>query len=368
MNTVGPEANTAALLRPKQVRMQQADQWRRSLIAALLTQTDKPLEDVASNVGLADVDELVNETNRLCGRSPVDLRQSESTQLESPLPLDTIILRLPVNGAYNYDWVFGYLQGRALHNIEEVSGHCYRRRISSAGTPAHWIEVKVHRGALLASIPLYSIPAVELLARIQRLFDLGVDGDEIDRGLIDANLTLIGESVAEAPGLRVPGAWDGFETMVRALLGQQVSVARGTELANRMIDAYGQGDFPKPEQLVDREIAELGMPGNRGRAISALAGWVATENHALLEGVASEHFVSQIGQIKGIGPWTQNYMRLRVVKDPDAFPHNDWVVLKQLDTTPARALRQSEEWRPWRAYALMHIWRLAGLKRKTKKD
>ena len=155
--------------------------------------------------------------------------------------------------------------------------------------------------------------------------------------------------------------------MVRALLGQQVSVARGTELANRMIDAYGQGDFPKPEQLVDREIAELGMPGNRGRAISALAGWVATENHALLEGVASEHFVSQIGQIKGIGPWTQNYMRLRVVKDPDAFPHNDWVVLKQLDTTPARALRQSEEWRPWRAYALMHIWRLAGLKRKTKK-
>ena len=368
MNTVGPEANTAVLLRPKQVRMQQADQWRHSLIAALLAQTDKPLEDVASNVGLADVDELVNETNRLCGRSPVNLRQSESTQLESPLPLNTIILRLPVNGAYNYDWVFGYLQGRALHNIEEVSGHCYRRRISSAGTPAHWIEVKVHRGVLLASIPLCSIPAVELLARIQRLFDLGVDGDEIDSALIDANSTLIGESVAEAPGLRVPGAWDGFETMVRALLGQQVSVARGTELANRMIDAYGQGDFPKPEQLVDREIAELGMPGNRGRAISALAGWVARENHALLEGVASEHFVSQICQIKGIGPWTQNYMRLRVVKDPDAFPHSDWVVLKQLDTTPARALRQSEEWRPWRAYALMHIWRLAGLKRKAKKD
>jgi 3-methyladenine DNA glycosylase/8-oxoguanine DNA glycosylase len=194
-----------------------------------------------------------------------------------------------------------------------------------------------------------------------RLFDLGVDSRVIDRALKKA--AVLGASVAGAPGLRVPGAWDGFESAVRAVLGQQVSVARGTELANRMIEAYGGGDFPAPTQLVHQEIAELGMPGNRGRAISTLSQWVAQQARALLEGEDTEAFVEQIASIKGIGPWTQNYMRLRIVKNVDAFPHNDWVVLKQLQTTPAQALTLSASWRPWRAYALMHIWRMAGLER-----
>ena len=161
----------------------------------------------------------------------------------------------------------------------------------------------------------------------------------------------------------MPGAWDGFESAVRAVLGQQVSVARGTELANRMIEAYGGGDFPAPTQLVHQDIAELGMPGNRGRAISTLSQWVSQQARALLEGEDTEAFVEQIASIKGIGPWTQNYMRLRIVKNVDAFPHNDWVVLKQLQTTASQAIKLSASWRPWRAYALMHIWRMAGLER-----
>jgi AraC family transcriptional regulator of adaptative response / DNA-3-methyladenine glycosylase II len=174
---------------------------------------------------------------------------------------------------------------------------------------------------------------------------------------------MLAQSVSHAPGLRVLGAWDGFETTVRAVLGQQVSVARGTDLANGMIQAYGQGDFPSPSQLQNRDIAELGMPGNRGRAIATIAEWVVQENLELPEGDVAEAFVSRIGEIKGIGPWTQNYVRLRVVKDPDAFPHNDWVVLKHLQTTPAEALKVAEPWRPWRAYGLMHLWRLAAIAR-----
>ena len=198
-----------------------------------------------------------------------------------------------------------------------------------------------------------------------RLFDLGVDSRAIDRALKKA--PALRASVVAAPGLRVPGAWDGFESAVRAVLGQQVSVARGTELANRMVDTYGDGDFPSPLQLMHQEIAELGMPGNRGRAISTMSGWVAEQALTLLEGEDTEAFVQQIASIQGIGPWTQNYMRLRIVKDVDAFPYNDWVVLKQLQTTPAQALKHAESWRPWRAYALMHIWRLAGLERERKK-
>jgi 3-methyladenine DNA glycosylase/8-oxoguanine DNA glycosylase len=105
------------------------------------------------------------------------------------------------------------------------------------------------------------------------------------------------------------------------------------------------------------------MPGNRGRAIATIAGWVVQENLDLPEGEVAEAFVARIGEIKGIGPWTQNYIRLRVVKDQDAFPHNDWVVLKHLQTTPAKALKTAEQWRPWRAYGLMHLWRLASIAR-----
>jgi AraC family transcriptional regulator of adaptative response / DNA-3-methyladenine glycosylase II len=243
-----------------------------------------------------------------------------------------------------------------------VAGNHYKRRVSMANQLPVWVEVWAASGSLQARLPLGGAPVYELLNRVARLFDLHTDSRVVDHALAACS-PMLAQSVSQAPGLRVLGAWDGFETTVRAILGQQVSVARGTELANRMIQAYGQGDFPRPSQLQDRDIAELGMPGNRGRAIATIAEWVAQENLDLPEGDVAEAFVSRIGEIKGIGPWTQNYIRLRVVKDSDAFPHNDWVVLKHLQSTPAQALKVAEPWRPWRAYGLMHLWRLAAIAR-----
>jgi 3-methyladenine DNA glycosylase/8-oxoguanine DNA glycosylase len=200
-----------------------------------------------------------------------------------------------------------------------------------------------------------------LLRRLGRVFDLPTDGATLHKHL--SADSFLAPWVNAAPGLRVPGAWDGFETCVRAILGQQVSVARGTELANAMIARYGGGDFPSPEQLVDKQIAELGMPGNRGRAISTVAQQVIDQGVTFDEGLKAEAFVEALTQIKGIGPWTVNYIRLRVLKDPDAFPHNDWVVLKQLETTPAKAKLQAEPWQPWRAYGLMYLWYAASVRR-----
>jgi len=329
------------------------------------------MAQVADHAGMPDARALQAATRRLFNTSPSQLRSRPSAKPDgiknSSKTAAQVEIELPISGAYDFAWVFDYLHLRALQGIEAVDGYCYQRRISKAGETPMWVQVSCRQESLFARLPLNCGPAYQLLHRVVRLFDLRADSAEIDHTLVRALPGALKQSVKDAPGLRVPGAWDGFETAVRAVLGQQVSVARGTELANRMVEAYGEGDFPVPHQLRHQEVAELGMPGNRGRAISTLAEWVDVDGCTLLEGQASESFVQGLGAVKGIGPWTQNYMRLRVVKDVDAFPHNDWVVLKQLNTTPAQALQLAERWRPWRAYALMHLWRLAGLQRKALK-
>lgn len=332
---------------------------RKSLVSALLTQTDLPLSKVALEGGLSGVRELRAHCRHAHGLTPTELRRMQGGTRVEP---GGINLPLPVKGPYHLDWAFDYLRRRALLGIEEVAGNHYKRRVSMANQLPVWVEVWAASGSLQARLPLGGAPVYKLLNRVARLFDLHTDSRVVDHALAACS-PMLAQSVIQAPGLRVLGAWDGFETTVRAILGQQVSVARGTELANRMIQAYGQGDFPRPSQLQDRDIAELGMPGNRGRAIATIAEWVAQENLDLPEGDVAEAFVSRIGEIKGIGPWTQNYIRLRVVKDSDAFPHNDWVVLKHLQSTPAQALKVAEPWRPWRAYGLMHLWRLAAIAR-----
>jgi 3-methyladenine DNA glycosylase/8-oxoguanine DNA glycosylase len=364
MNMVIPEiAQQVSASRQKVM-----DELSSRLIKALLTQTRLPLGAVASHAGLANPRALDRETQRLFKSTAGQVRAKHADTdalAKDPFVREAIGFELPVQGPYDLDWVFDYLAARALQGIETVKDRHYQRRVSPSGAPSVFVNVYARNRTLHTRIPLNCGPARSWLARVVRLFDLGVDSRVIDRALKKA--AVLGASVAGAPGLRVPGAWDGFESAVRAVLGQQVSVARGTELANRMIEAYGGGDFPAPMQLVHQEIAELGMPGNRGRAISTLSQWVAQQARALLEGEDTEAFVEQIASIKGIGPWTQNYMRLRIVKNVDAFPHNDWVVLKQLQTTPAQALTLSASWRPWRAYALMHIWRMAGLERQQSK-
>lgn len=167
---------------------------------------------------------------------------------------------------------------------------------------------------------------------------------------------MLGRWVREAPGLRVPGAWDGFETAVRAVLGQQVSVARATTLAGALIERYGAGAFPTPSALARANPAEIGMPGKRGAAISLLAREVLADRLQLDECGDADSLHEALCAIPGIGPWTASYVALRVAKDPNAFPESDWVVMKVLDTTAAGARRRAECWAPWRGYALMYLW------------
>ncbi len=332
---------------------------RLGLAAALLQGCAARVEDVARHSGYAGGADLRAEFKRVYGESPSRFRAGQSARHKLP-PAGFARVVLPLRPPYNMDWMFAYLQRRALQGLEEVSkgpgGWLFQRRIDGG-----WLQVQPHPdGApqLLVRLPLAAEPAYRLLDRVRRVFDVQADG------LLLHNFMLARDELAaaarDAPGLRVPGAWDGFETAVRAVLGQQVSVERGTELANKMMSAYGGGNFPAPRQLLGRQVAELGMPGQRGRAIVYLAQAVQQGELLISDGGDYDQLYKQLVAINGIGPWTANYIRMRALKDADAFPDNDWVVLKQLQCTAARARKIAQAWQPWRAYALMHVWYGAG--------
>lgn len=337
-----------------------AKMCRARLSRRLLTSTSMSHAEVAFHAGYGSVSRFNSEIRKVFRCTPREIRASGKI-LDGP----GVEVQLPVRRPYDFDWVFSYLAARALHQVEAVTGGpgnwCYRRCLDPIADV--WLEVCVRDDELVARLPLVDEPLHSLLTRVRRLFDLTADGATIHDNLRQD--PLLGSWVVHAPGLRVPGAWDGFEIAVRAVLGQQVSVARGTELANKMVARYGNGAFPRPSQLVGRDVAELGMPGRRGRAVVKLAELALAGELAVDECQDFAETQRQLESIDGIGPWTANYIRMRALRDPDAFPDNDWVVLKELDSSAGRARRIAEAWRPWRAYALMYLWYAAGVRRST---
>ncbi len=327
----------------------------------LLKNSRAPMTEIAYHAGYGSLSRFNAEIRAVFSTTPGALRGAARGTT-------TVTIKLPVRQPYHFDWVFNYLRQRALVGIEEVTGEpgswCYRRRLTDA-EPV-WVTVRQVGDTLEACLPLVHEPLHSLLQRLRRVFDLTADGATIHEFLgADDRL---GPWVAQAPGLRVPGAWDGFETAVRAVLGQQVSVARGTELANKMIEHYGDGNFPAPEQLLNREVAELGMPGRRGRAVVRLAELAVAGDLVIDECQDHDLMSMRLQAVDGVGPWTANYIRMRAAKDPNAFPDNDWVVLKELGVSAAQARKLAANWQPWRAYALMYLWYAAGVKRTQKKQ
>jgi AraC family transcriptional regulator of adaptative response / DNA-3-methyladenine glycosylase II len=170
--------------------------------------------------------------------------------------------------------------------------------------------------------------------------------------------------------LRVPGAWDGFELAVRAVLGQQITVAAATRLAGRLVQAYGtpySADglshvFPRPERLADADLATLGMPRARAKALSALARAVVADPHIFGARRSLEEAIERLRNLDGIGEWTAQYIAMRQLREPDAFPAADIGLLRAMADahgarpTPAELTMRAERWRPWRAYAALHLW------------
>jgi AraC family transcriptional regulator of adaptative response / DNA-3-methyladenine glycosylase II len=293
------------------------------------------------------------------------------------------VLRLADRPPYDWAQVRDFLATRAVPGVERVDARGYARTVVTANQPVggrsadgghavvcvrprdgeHALELRV-RGAAPAAL-------YQLSSAARRTFDLAADPARIALALRAD--PLLGPLVARRPGLRIPGAWDPFECAVRAVLGQQVSVAAGRTLAARLVaragrEVAGGADglthlFPSPRALAAASLDGLGLPGARVRALHALA--KAVRDGVLDLGGPAEEVAAGLEALPGFGAWTAQYVALRALGEPDAFPAADLVLRRMAaaDAAPltTRALAaRAEAWRPWRGYAVLHLWRAAG--------
>jgi len=332
---------------------------RVQLAKRLIDDSHLSLADIALRAGFGSVRRFNDELKLAYGRPPRELRRFKGVNGSNE-----ITLQLPVRGPYHADWVFSFLEHRALPGIEQVDGLEYRRALFNEGRPAGWLRVSWVKDGFELCVPTACQENLgEVLSRVRRIFDLDADPVAVEEVL--GNDPMLAEQIAHDPGLRVPGAWDGFEIAVRAVLGQQVSVARARVLATRLCEYYGGGDFPMPRALADADVAEIGMPGKRAEAVRAIARAVLDGKLRLDESVEPGALDESLLEMPGIGPWTAGYIGMRVARNPDAFPDSDWVVLKMLNAKASEARRRAEAWKPWRAYAVMVLWRIAAQRRES---
>jgi len=285
-----------------------------------------------------------------------------------------VTLKLSYRAPYDWENMTAFLSLRAIPGVEAVSARRYARTLSVGGEQGVVVVEPGEGDHLRATIRFAKLSALPtVIARVRRVFDLTAD-PEIIAAHLKEDPTLA-PLVAARPGLRAAGAWDGFELAVRAVLGQQITVVAARGLAARMTAAYGEPLspgfgaieglthlFPTPERLAVADIAALGMPRSRAKTLTALAE-AAVRDPALFAPRASlEEAVARLRDLPGIGEWTAQYIAMRELREPDAFPHGDIGLMRALADaqgvrpTPAELLARAERWRPWRAYAALHLW------------
>jgi AraC family transcriptional regulator of adaptative response / DNA-3-methyladenine glycosylase II len=287
-----------------------------------------------------------------------------------------ITLRLTYAPPYDWPAMIDFLGARAIPGIEHVEADRYRRTVELDGRHGT-IEVRPAAGrpAIAATIRFPNVRALpSIVGRIRRVFDLGADVAVIDQQL--ATDPLMARLVAARPGLRLPGAWDGFELAIRAVLGQQVTLGAARQLAGKLVAAYGEplrdadpggvgglvAVFPRPEYLAGADLATLRMPRARATSISALAAVAVLDPDLFARDRDLATAVTRLTALPGIGEWTAQYIAMRALREPDAFPASDVGLLRAMADadgvrpTSAALLARAEAWRPWRAYAAQHLW------------
>src|SRR4051812_20916802 len=352
-------------------------QTRRLLLAKqLLTETALPITEVAFASGFSSLRRFNDAFDRRYGMPPTGLRRKASGGAVSLADGQPLTLQLAYRPPYDWTGILAFLAARALTGIEHVTATSYARTVR-LGDAKGWIRVTRSRRAhtlIVELAPALTSVLPALLARVRALFDLDARPDVIAKHLRkDVRLK---SAVTANPGLRVPGAFNGFELGLRAILGQQVTVKAATTIACRFVEAFGEPFItPLPElnrltplparvgaASVD-DIARHGIVAARSRSIIALAR--AQESGELrLEGGAHHdpgQTIARLAELPGIGPWTAHYIAMRALRWPDAFPREDIAVRNNLGgVTPKEAEALSQAWRPWRSYAVMHIWGMAG--------
>jgi AraC family transcriptional regulator of adaptative response / DNA-3-methyladenine glycosylase II len=347
-------------------------QTRRVLLAKqLIHQTDLSMIHVAMGSGFGSVRRFNEIFQQLYHRPPSELRRRVATASASASP--AISLLLPYRPPYDWESTLQFLRARAIDGLEVVTGDSYSRVIElgdSAGsiTVSH-VPTKSSLRAIVRFGQLNALPVI--IARIRRMFDLSADPIAISAAL--SADPVLAPLVAVRPGLRLPGGWDGFEIAVRAILGQQITVKGATRLAARIVASLGDRvadhadvpglthAFPRPQWFAKVAMQRVGMPESRAVALANIAAAIVTDPRLLDPRGDLDQSVGELRGLPGVGEWTAQYIAMRAMGETDAFLAADVGVQRVLARdgrrpTVTQVLTRAERWRPWRAYAMLHLW------------
>jgi AraC family transcriptional regulator of adaptative response / DNA-3-methyladenine glycosylase II len=351
-------------------------QTRRVLFAKqLIHDTRLPMGEIALAAGFGSVRRFNEIFQQLFKRPPSAIRRKEISSLpEGSVAATGVTVRLRYRAPYDWRAMLSFLGARAIDGVEQVEGETYGRTVQQDGeTGTVEVSHDPECDSLNATIRFPNVKALPaIVARVRRVFDLAADVTAIGAHL--SQDPLLAPLVAERPGLRAPGGWDGFELAVRAILSQQVSVQAARQLAGRLVKLCGLRlpaqqrshdgltlAFPTAAQVAAADLSSLGMPGARKKALTALAEATLADPNLFQPLGTVEETVARLRAIKGVGEWTAHYIALRAVRETDAFPASDIGLLRGAASngtrpSPAELEGRAEPWRPWRAYAAQHLW------------
>jgi AraC family transcriptional regulator of adaptative response / DNA-3-methyladenine glycosylase II len=341
-------------------------QTQRLLLAKrLLRETSLTQTDIAFASGFGSVRRFNALFKSRYGLSPRTMRGKG-------IDADTLSVQLEFRPPLAWSHLLAYLRLRGIPGVEMTDATHYRRTVS-IGEAKGWIAVSMHddRALNLELSPSLTAVIGAVIGRVKHLFDLGAAPDSVSMVLQQDEI--LAPTVRRLPGLRVAGAFDGFELGVRTVLGQQVSIKGASTIAGRWAQAFGElitTPFPELNRLSPtaermagvsaEEIIALGMVGARARCLVGLAQAVAERRIVLAFAANVEEQIEHLMRLPGIGHWTANYIAMRALHWPDAFPTGDLVLMRAAQSTQKQLQQRSEAWRPWRAYAAHYLWQSLG--------
>jgi AraC family transcriptional regulator of adaptative response / DNA-3-methyladenine glycosylase II len=338
----------------------------------LIDQTTLPMMDIAIASGFGSTRRFNDAFKKTYERTPRELRQRRAVIN----PSAGLTVQIPYRQPFDFDQLLTFFAGRAIPGVEVV--HCgrYLRSVTVDGVNSV-IDLQNSCGNILLTVHGAGTRSLlPIIQRVRGMFDLDASPNDVSKVLTrDKSLKPI---LRKQPGIRVPGVWDGFELTIRAILGQQISVAAATTLSGRLAQRYGEafslsipdlGEdtaprliFPQPEKLLRARLGDLGIIRSRAETIRRISKCVAEGQVNFDPSQSMDEFCRSLIAIKGIGEWTAQYVAMRALKDPDAFPYSDLGLLRAFDAPghermkPAELKTRAEAWRPWRAYAALLLW------------
>jgi AraC family transcriptional regulator of adaptative response / DNA-3-methyladenine glycosylase II len=345
-------------------------QTRRVLFARqLIHQTNLSMIQIVLASGFGSVRRFNETFQRLYHRPPNELRRRAAAGSLAP---ETALL-LPYRAPYDWDAMIRFLKARAIAGVETVTEAGYSRIIEIGDVTGSIVVTHApDQSALRVVVRFPRLEALStIITRVRRMFDLGADPGAIASAL--SCDPILAPLISARPGLRVPGGWDGFEIAIRAMIGQQITVKAATQLAGRIVSAIGTPvtdnvdipglthAFPRPERFDVQRLAALGIPKARASAIAGIATAVRADHRLFDPRRDLDEAVAFLRNLPGIGEWTAQYIAMRALGESDAFLAADVGLQRKLATqgrrpTAPELLARAEYWRPWRAYAVLHLW------------